>query len=84
MARKGGVPKERVLNCLDLSGFAAWLRERKARARRARFASRPGRSKRQGRLRLATPSTRAAQCLRAGHPASKKAGHPASKKHGSI
>ena len=28
MARKGGVPKERVLNCLDLPRFAAFLAER--------------------------------------------------------
>jgi DNA polymerase (family X) len=28
MARKGGVPKERVLNCLDLPRFAAFLTER--------------------------------------------------------
>lgn len=25
MARKGGIPKDRILNCLDLPGFAAWL-----------------------------------------------------------
>jgi DNA polymerase (family 10) len=30
MARKGGVPKERVLNCLDLRGFAAHLGQRSA------------------------------------------------------
>jgi DNA polymerase (family 10) len=30
MARKGGVPKERVLNCLDLPRFAAHLRQRSA------------------------------------------------------
>ena len=29
MARKGGVPKERVLNCLDLKAFAAHLEARK-------------------------------------------------------
>jgi len=28
MARKGGVPKERVLNCLDLPAFAALLKDR--------------------------------------------------------
>ena len=28
MARKGGVPKERVLNCLDWTGFAAYLKGR--------------------------------------------------------
>jgi hypothetical protein len=32
MARKGGVPKERVLNCLDLPRFAAFLAERRRRA----------------------------------------------------
>jgi hypothetical protein len=32
MARKGGVPKERVLNCLDLPRFAAFLTERRRRA----------------------------------------------------
>lgn len=30
MARKGGVPKERVLNCLDLRRFTAHLEKRKA------------------------------------------------------
>jgi len=28
MARKGGVPKQRVLNCLDLPSFAALLKDR--------------------------------------------------------
>jgi len=32
MARKGGVPKERVLNCLDLPRFAAFLADRLRRA----------------------------------------------------
>jgi hypothetical protein len=32
MARKGGVSKERVLNCLDLPRFAAFLAERLRRA----------------------------------------------------
>jgi DNA polymerase (family X) len=37
MARKGGVPKERVLNCLDLPAFAALLKDRTGkRARRNR------------------------------------------------
>jgi DNA polymerase (family 10) len=37
MARKGGVPKDRVLNCLDLKAFAAHLEQRKrAAARRSR------------------------------------------------
>jgi DNA polymerase (family X) len=37
MARKGGVPKERVLNCLDLPAFAALLKDRtRKRARRHR------------------------------------------------
>lgn len=37
MARKGGVPKERVLNCLDLAAFAALLKERTpGRTRRRR------------------------------------------------
>jgi DNA polymerase (family 10) len=34
MARKGGVPKERVLNCLDRSGFASYLAGRAAPPRR--------------------------------------------------
>jgi DNA polymerase (family 10) len=34
MARKGGVPKERVLNSLDLPGITAFLAERKSRALR--------------------------------------------------
>jgi DNA polymerase (family 10) len=37
MARKGGVPKDRVLNCLDLKAFAAHVEGRK------RAASDPGR-----------------------------------------
>jgi histidinol phosphatase-like PHP family hydrolase len=32
MARKGGVPKERILNCLNLPRFAAFLAERLRRA----------------------------------------------------
>lgn len=37
MARKGGVPKERVLNCLSAAGFAAWLDARRPkRAKRSR------------------------------------------------
>ena len=40
MARKGGVPKERVLNCLDRDAFAAYLNGRSAaggaRGRRSR------------------------------------------------
>jgi DNA polymerase (family 10) len=35
VARKGGVPKERVLNCLDRAELGAWLAARKERARRA-------------------------------------------------
>jgi len=31
MARKGGVPKERVLNCLPLADVAAYFAERKRR-----------------------------------------------------
>ena len=31
MARKGGVPKERVINCLDLPAFAALLKDRTRR-----------------------------------------------------
>jgi DNA polymerase (family 10) len=34
MARKGGVPKDRVLNCLDLKAFAAHLDRRKRAAAR--------------------------------------------------
>jgi len=29
MARKGGIPKERVLNCLDVAGFTAFIEQRK-------------------------------------------------------
>ena len=32
MARKGGIPKDRILNCLDLRGFSAWLDKRRRRA----------------------------------------------------
>jgi DNA polymerase (family 10) len=43
MARKGGVPKQRVLNCLDLSDFQAHLRQRRtAKAVSRRRTSRPG------------------------------------------
>jgi DNA polymerase (family 10) len=31
MARKGAVPKERVLNCMPLDGFADYLRARRTR-----------------------------------------------------
>jgi DNA polymerase (family 10) len=44
IARKGGVPKERVLNCLELSAFSKFLQERKrARvpARRITSAAKP-------------------------------------------
>jgi DNA polymerase (family 10) len=33
MARKGGVPKERVLNCLSKDEFAAYLERRRTRGR---------------------------------------------------
>jgi DNA polymerase (family 10) len=36
MARKGGVPKERVLNCLSLAEIEAYLRERRRRSPPAR------------------------------------------------
>jgi DNA polymerase (family 10) len=38
MARKGGVPKDRVLNCLELTNFSAYLSQRRSdmRARRRR------------------------------------------------
>ena len=36
MARKGGVPKERVLNCLDLPAFTALLKDRARRRTRRR------------------------------------------------
>jgi DNA polymerase (family 10) len=35
VARKGGVPKDRVLNCLDRVQLEAWLAARRARARTA-------------------------------------------------
>ena len=34
MARKGGVSRDRVLNCLDLPTFAEYLIKRRARAKR--------------------------------------------------
>jgi DNA polymerase (family 10) len=40
MARKGAVPKERVLNSLGTKDFAAYLRERKRRAAESDYASR--------------------------------------------
>jgi DNA polymerase (family 10) len=48
IARKGGVPKERVLNCLELPAFSKFLQERKRRcvpARRAPSRSSPPRRK---------------------------------------
>jgi len=36
MARKGGVPEERVINCLDLPAFAALLKDRSRRRTRQR------------------------------------------------
>jgi DNA polymerase (family X) len=41
MARKGGVPKERVLNCLSKEEFAEYLANRRDQPRGKRFA--PGR-----------------------------------------
>ena len=41
MARKGGVPKERVLNCLNKEEFAEYLANRRDQRRRKRLA--PGR-----------------------------------------
>jgi DNA polymerase (family X) len=36
MARKGGVPIDRVLNCLDLPSLAEYLTRRRAKTKRAR------------------------------------------------
>jgi hypothetical protein len=46
MARKGGVPADRVLNCMKLTQFSAYLKERRrrAKARRTRRVSRKERS----------------------------------------
>jgi DNA polymerase (family 10) len=44
MARKGGVPKQRVLNCLPLEEFAAFLEER-----RRRFSGKMDRARRRAR-----------------------------------
>jgi DNA polymerase (family X) len=33
MARKGGVPQDRVLNCLELSAFTQYLAERRRKAK---------------------------------------------------
>jgi DNA polymerase (family 10) len=35
MARKGGVPKDRVLSCLEADAFAAFVRRRREEARQA-------------------------------------------------
>ena len=35
MARKGGVPIDRVLNCLDLPSLAEYLTKRRAKTKRA-------------------------------------------------
>jgi DNA polymerase (family X) len=32
MARKGGLPRERVLNCVGAKGLQAWLEDRRASA----------------------------------------------------
>ena len=40
MARKGGVPKERVLNCLSKDEFAAYLERRRARRAKATLSRR--------------------------------------------
>jgi DNA polymerase (family X) len=50
MARKGGVPKERVLNCLSAAEFAAHLR-----GRTARLAAGPARSRRPARQQRPAP-----------------------------
>jgi len=45
MARKGGVPKNRVLNCLDLASLVEYLKQRRAAAKpRARGTPRLGNS----------------------------------------
>ena len=57
MARKGGVPPERVLNAMDLAAFADWLKHRGRRSRpglrgvsaRRRHLRSPGSSKRPAR-----------------------------------
>jgi DNA polymerase (family 10) len=36
MARKGGVPKDRVLNCLELPNFSAYLNRRRSGTRACR------------------------------------------------
>jgi DNA polymerase (family 10) len=36
MARKGGVPKERVLNCLELPAFADFLTRRRRQGMRSK------------------------------------------------
>ena len=43
LARKGGVPRDRVLNCLSLKDFTAWLNARKqaSASRRKRRPSKP-------------------------------------------
>jgi DNA polymerase (family 10) len=40
LARKGGVPRERVLNCFDLKAFTRFLVDRRPKKRRARPRSR--------------------------------------------
>jgi DNA polymerase (family X) len=40
MARKGGVPKERVLNCLELPAFADFLTRRRRKIRRSKAGAR--------------------------------------------
>ena len=39
MARKGGIPKDRILNCLDLPDFTAWLDKRRQRAKQSEKAA---------------------------------------------
>jgi DNA polymerase (family 10) len=62
VARKGGVPKERVLNCLDRAELGAWLEARHERARHP--ASAIGGRRNHGRTGLPLASRRCGQVAR--------------------
>jgi DNA polymerase (family 10) len=73
MARKGGVPKGRVLNCLRLHEFATHLAQRRRQIGRRSSAGTPAGSLRKASLAIANPRSRGANPRRI-RPTGKSAG----------
>jgi DNA polymerase (family 10) len=67
MARKGGIPPERVLNGMELPAFAQWIEKRKRAAKplsspRGRAASGRGKNRRLGAATQPPPTARVNRC----------------------